>query len=151
MNKYFRHYFGGPRGNDRGCCCCWISKQIVKLDISPLVSQLWGSSVLSKEAKFFKKFEFIGFIRCFSVRIEYISKNHPKITQFGWILDVFENCSILAEKQRLKLKKLNSLMNFASLGAQLDPQLARLVEWNESGVQKPCVQNMQVTLQSSTF
>ena len=30
-------------------------------------------------------------------------------------------------------------MNFASLDVQLDPQVARLLEWNESGVKKPFV------------
>ena len=50
------------------------------------------------------------------------------MTQFGSILDIFEDFSILAEKQRLKPRKLNSLMNFASLDAQFDPQVARLVE-----------------------
>ena len=94
---------------------------------------------MSKEAKFIKDFDFLGFSRCFSLSIEQTSKNHPKMTQFGWILDVFEDCSILAEKQRLKPRKLNSLMNFASLDTQLDPQVARLAEWNESGVKKPSV------------
>ena len=61
------------------------------------------------------------------------------MTQIGLILNVFEDFSILAEKQRLKPRKSNSLMNFASLDPQLDPQVARLVEWNESGVKKPCV------------
>ena len=56
------------------------------------------------------------------------------MTQFGWILDVFEDCSILAEKQQLKPRKSNSLMSFASLDTQLDPQVAILAEWNESGV-----------------
>ena len=50
------------------------------------------------------------------------------MTQFCWILDVFEVFSILAEKQRLKPKKSNSLINFASLDAQFDPQVMRLVE-----------------------
>ena len=50
------------------------------------------------------------------------------MTQFGSILDIFEDFSILAEKQQLKPRKSNSLMNFASLDTQLDPQLARLVE-----------------------
>ena len=50
------------------------------------------------------------------------------MTQFGSILDIFEDFSILAEKQRLKPRKSNSLMNFASLDTQLDPQVARLVE-----------------------
>ena len=36
------------------------------------------------------------------------------MTQFGYILDIFEDFSILAEKQRLKPRKSNSLMNFAS-------------------------------------
>ena len=30
----------------------------------------WGSSWASKEAKFMKKFDFLGFSRCFSVRFE---------------------------------------------------------------------------------
>ena len=97
----------------------------------------WGSSWVSIEAKFIKNFHFLGFRLCLSLRIEQTSKNHPKMTQFGWILDVFEDFSILAEKQRLKPRKSNSLMNFASLDAQLDPQLARLEEWNESGVKNP--------------
>ena len=50
------------------------------------------------------------------------------MTQFGWILNVFEDYSILAEKQQLKPRKSNSLINFASLDTQLDPKLARLVE-----------------------
>ena len=58
-------------------------------------------------------------------------------------MDVFEDFSILAEKQRLKLRNSNSLMNFASVDAQLDPQVARLVEWNESGVKKPSVEMSQ--------
>ena len=48
--------------------------------------------------------------------------------QFGRILDVFEDYSILAEKQQLKPRKSNSLINFASTEAQLDPQAARLVD-----------------------
>ena len=43
-------------------------------------------------------------------------------------MDVFEDFSILAEKQRLKPRKSNSLMDFASLDTQLDPKVARLVE-----------------------
>ena len=50
------------------------------------------------------------------------------MTQFGSILDIFEDFSILAEKQQLKPRKLNSLINFASLETQLDPHVARLVE-----------------------
>ena len=100
----------------------------------------WGSSWGSKEAKFREKFDFLDFSRCFSARIEQTSKNHLKMTRFSWILNVFEDFCFLAEKQRLKLRKLNSLMNFPSLDPQLDPQVTRLVEWNESGVKKPCVQ-----------
>ena len=46
------------------------------------------------------------------------------MTQFGSILDIFEDFSILAEKQWLKPRKLNSLMNFASLDTQLDQNTA---------------------------
>ena len=34
----------------------------------------WGSSWASKEAKFIKEFDFLGFSRCFSARIEQASK-----------------------------------------------------------------------------
>ena len=63
------------------------------------------------------------------------------MTQFGWTLNTFEDCSILAEKQQLKPRISSSLMDFASLDAQLDPQVTRLVEWNKSGVKKPSVFN----------
>ena len=43
----------------------------------------WGTSWVSKEAKFIKDFDLLGFSRCFSLRIEQTSKNHPKMTQFG--------------------------------------------------------------------
>ena len=33
----------------------------------------WGSSWASEKAKFFKEFDFLGFSRCFSVRIEQTS------------------------------------------------------------------------------
>ena len=88
----------------------------------------WGSSWGSKEAKFIKEFDFLGFSRCFSARIEKSSKTskiQPNCVNLRWF---FEVCSILAEKQRLKPRKLNSLIYFASLDAQFDPQVARLVE-----------------------
>ena len=88
----------------------------------------WGSSWASKEVKFIKEFNFLGFSRCFSTRIEKPSKTskiQPNCVILRWF---FEVCSILTEKQRLKPKKLNSLTNFASLDTQLDLQNARLVE-----------------------
>ena len=87
-----------------------------------------GSSWVSKEAKFIKEFDFLGFSRCFSARIEKsskMSKIEPNCVILGWFFEVY---SILTEKQRLKPRKSNSLMNFASLDTQLDPQLARLVK-----------------------
>ena len=54
-----------------------------------------------------------------------MSKIQQNCAILGWF---FEVCSILAEKQQLKPRKLNSLINFASLDTQLDPQVARLVE-----------------------
>ena len=56
------------------------------------------------------------------------------MTQSGSIFDIFEDFSILAEKQQLKPRKLKSLMNFASLDTQLDPQLVRLVGGLARGV-----------------
>ena len=88
----------------------------------------WGSSWGSKEAKFIKEFDFLGFSRCFSSKIEKSSKTskiQPNCVIFRWF---FEFCSILTEKQRLKPRKSNFLVNFASLDTQLDPHLARLVE-----------------------
>ena len=38
------------------------------------------------------------------------------------IMDVFEDCSILAEKQWLKPKRLSSLKNFAALDTLLNHQ-----------------------------
>ena len=88
----------------------------------------WGSSWASKEAKFIKEFNFLGFSCCFSARIEKsskMSKIEPNCVILGWFFEVY---SILTEKQRLKPRKSNSLMNFASLDTQLDPRVARLVE-----------------------
>merc|ERR1712004_444151 len=81
----------------------------------------WGSSWVSKEAKFIKEFDFLGFSRCFSARIEKsskMSKIEPNCVILGWF---FEVDSILTEKQRLKPEKSNSMMNFASLDTQHDP------------------------------
>ena len=88
----------------------------------------WGSSWASKEANFNKEFDFLGFSSCFSARIEQSSKTskiQPRCVILGCF---FEVCSILSEKQRLKPWKSKSLMNFASLDTQLDPQVTRLVE-----------------------
>ena len=53
---------------------------------------------MSKEAKNLKKLKFLGLGRYFSAKIEQTSKNLPKIVVFGWILDVFQDSSILTEK-----------------------------------------------------
>ena len=42
-------------------------------------------------------------------------------------------------------------MNFAALDTLLDPQLARLVEWNKSWVKKPCVSTALLENGSSTL
>ena len=87
-----------------------------------------GSSWGAKEGKFIKEFNFLGFSHYFSARIEQSSKTskiQPNCIILGFF---FEVCSILTERQWLKPRKLNSLINFASLDTQLDPQVARLVE-----------------------
>ena len=85
-----------------------------------------GSSRVSKEAEIFKELEFLGLGRCFSANIEQTWKNHPKMAVFGWILDVFEDSSIITEKQRLKPKKFNSLNFLASFDTCLDPRGAKV-------------------------
>ena len=47
---------------------------------------------------------------------------------FGWILDVFEDSSILTEKQRPKPKNSNSLKFFASFDTLHDPRAAKVKE-----------------------
>ena len=42
-------------------------------------------------------------------------------------------------------------MNFASLDAQLDPQVTRLVEWNESGVKNPLCNCLLILLYLSKY
>ena len=82
---------------------------------------IWGSNWASKEEKFFKEFDFLGFSRCFSAIIEKtlkMSKIEPNCVILGWFFEVY---SILSEKQRLKPRKSKSLINFASFDAQLDP------------------------------
>ena len=58
----------------------------------------WGSSGASKEAKFFKELTFLGFVRYFLAKIEQTLKNCPKQAFFSSVLDIFKDCSILAEK-----------------------------------------------------
>ena len=72
--------------------------------------------------------KFLGFGRYFSAKIEQTSKKRPKPTVFGWILDVFEDSSILTEKQRLKPKDLSSLKFLASFETLLDPRGVKVVE-----------------------
>ena len=50
---------------------------------------------------------------------------------FSLLLDVFEDCSIMVEKQRLEPRKLNFLKNFASIDTLLDPQYERLLETSQ--------------------
>ena len=76
---------------------------------------------MSNEALIFKEFEFLGLGCCFSAKIEQNSKKRPKMAVFGGILDVFEDSSILIEKQRPKPKNLNSLKFFVSFDILLDP------------------------------
>ena len=104
--------------------CCYISKQGLKLGISPLVLQV---GCRKKQNSLKNSIFYIS--HCFTGRIEKTWKGQPKMTQFCWNLDIFEDCSILPEKQQLKPRKWNSLMNFASFDAHLDPQVTSGVKW----------------------
>ena len=46
----------------------------------------------------------------------------------GWILDIFEDFSILTEKQRMKPKNLTSWKNFASFDTLIVTESAKVVE-----------------------
>ena len=62
----------------------------------------WGSNGASKEAKFFKELNFLGFVRYFSAKIEQSSKmpkTELKNAHFGWLFYVY---SIWAEKLQTK-------------------------------------------------
>ena len=110
--------YGARKFLDR---CTFASRIISFLTFAPL-----GSSRVSKEAKNFKEFEFLGLSRCFSVRIEESSKTskiQPKTAILGWF---FEVCSILAEKQRPKPKNSSSLKISASFDTLLDPRGAKV-------------------------
>ena len=101
----------------------FASRIISLLTFAPL-----GSSRVSKEAKNFKEFKFLGLSRCFSVRIEESSKTskiQPKTGGFGRFFEVY---SILAEKQRPKPKNSSSLKVSASFDTLLVPRGAKVVE-----------------------
>ena len=88
----------------------------------------WGSSCASKEAKFIKEFNFLGFSRCFSARIEQSSKKF-KIQSNGVILGwFFEFCSILSKKQQLIPKKIKILDEFHFFRHPTWPPVTILVE-----------------------
>ena len=72
----------------------------------------WESSWVSKEANFIKEFNFLGFSCCFSARIEKSSKTSKIQPNCVILRCFFEVCSILAEKQRLKPKKIEFLDEF---------------------------------------
>jgi len=64
----------------------------------------------------------LGLGRCFSAKIKQTLKNCPETAVFGWTLDVFEDSSILTEKQWLKPKNSSSLKFLASFDMLLDPR-----------------------------
>ena len=63
---------------------------------------------------------------------------------------IFEDFSILTEKQQPKPKNSSSLKFSASSDTQFAPNGARLVEWNDSGGKYPCVRgNLEGSLRGS--
>ena len=87
-----------------------------------------GSRRVSKEAEIFKELEYFGLVRYFPAKMEQTLKNRPKTRVLGSILDVFEVCSILAEKQRPKPKNSSSLKISASFDTLLDPRGVKVKE-----------------------
>ena len=66
-----------PRKNFRGCCCCQLSKQSVKPDISPLVLQLGGQIGCQKKRN--SSLNFIFQISCatFQLKLKKLQKTAP--------------------------------------------------------------------------
>ena len=103
-----------------------IANDTILLIIS--ISTTFALSVtirVSNEAKFFQEVKFLGFMRCFSVKIEKsskMSKIQPKTCKK---YHIFEDFLILTEKQSTKPKNLISWKDFASFDTLLVPWSAK--------------------------
>ena len=96
----------------------------------------WESSGKSKEAKFFKKIDYLSFCALLFSQNWANFQKPPKMGIFWLCFGHFWRLFSFGWKVGTKPTKVNSLKKFASFDAPLDPQVARLVEWNESGVKK---------------
>ena len=108
-----------------------FSKQNVQMGISPLVSRLCGQTGCQKKRKTSRNSNFLVWCATFQSKLHKFRKTAQKwrfFHLFGSILDVFEDFSVLTEKQRTKPKNLSSLKFSASFDTQFAPKGARLVE-----------------------
>ena len=125
-----------------GATVVQISKQNVKTVISPLVSRPWGQGGCQKKQKTSRNSNFYVSAAVFQPKLNKLRKTAQKLCfsyVFRSILDVFEDYSILTEKQRLKPKNSSSLKFSASFDTHLDPRGAILVERNDLRGKYPCV------------
>ena len=107
-----RPYFEEKEINCRGRHCCQISKQNVKTVITPLVSSSWGQGGCQKKQKTSRNSNCLVSAAVFQPKLNKLRKTTKKwcFSYVFWsILDVFEDCMILTEKQRLKRKNSSSL------------------------------------------
>ena len=117
--------------NARGRFHHKISKQNIKLIISPLLSRVWGQYGYQKKRNSSGKSIFWVWCAVFQPKLNKLRKTAEKwlfFNVFGQFWVFFEVYSILTEKQRTKPKQLTSLKNFASFGTHIAPKLSIIVE-----------------------
>ena len=110
--------------------------------ISPLLSRPLGQAVCQKKRKPSRNLNFWVWVAVFQPKLNKLRKTTQKWCfsyVFRSILDVFEDYSILTEKQWLKPKNSSSLKFSASFDTHLDPRGAILVERNDLMGKCPCV------------
>ena len=109
----------------RGRCHHKISKQNIKLTISPLLSWVWGQYGYQKKRNSSGKSIFLVWSAVFQSKLSKLQKT-LRIGQKHWKTAIFQRffevCSILAEKQRPKPKNSGSLKIYASFDTLLDPR-----------------------------
>jgi len=82
----------------------------------------------TKRGRILQESQFVWFGALFFSQGWVDFEKHSKLSQNSHFSAFFGVCSILAEKRRTRPKKLISLMNFASFGAHVAPQLTIIVE-----------------------
>ena len=96
--------------------------------ISPLLLRPWGQAGCQKKQKPSRNSNFEVWTAVFQPKLNKLRKNAQKQWFLVEFLDVFEDSSVLTEKQRPKPKNSSSLKVFASFDTLLDPRGTKVVE-----------------------